>query len=231
MSSINLKELTKSLNEISATISRLEFLNQEIQKQVCKSTIDKITDASLLSIYKEQKSVIKQINLLKGVLLKEDIETIKIDSILNNFVLSLVPAGTKGVIRGNIFNQIVKNKILSYDFLTDDYIVKFEEKHPDFETSEIPDWYIYHKKQKKIIIGMNQLDLWSGGQQINRGSKYVIDAKEIPNYKLVSVVCNDIKIKANKSKTYTLFDIGFEKKNLCFLNGLKEIVELYFESE
>lgn len=32
-------------------------------------------------------------------------------------------------------------------------------------------------KVKKIIIDMNQLDLWSGGHQINRGAKYLLDNK------------------------------------------------------
>jgi hypothetical protein len=29
----------------------------------------------------------------------------------------------------------------------------------------------------RVIIGMNQIDLWSGGQQINRGSKYLVNNK------------------------------------------------------
>jgi hypothetical protein len=40
-------------------------------------------------------------------------------------------------------------------------------------TTEIPDWYILEKSTGKVIIGMNQLDLWSGGQQINRGFRAV----------------------------------------------------------
>ena len=35
-----------------------------------------------------------------------------------------------------------------------------KKKHNIFVTMEIPDWYIYDDKTEKIIIEMNQLDLW-----------------------------------------------------------------------
>ena len=78
------------------------------------------------------------------------------------------------------------------------------------------------------MIGMNQLDLWGGGQQINRGSKYVINNEETDKYKLVSIVCNKVKIKSYKNKVYKIFNEGYKKNNLCYLNGLNKIINKYF---
>ena len=84
-------------------------------------------------------------------------------------------------------------------------------------TTEIPDWYILEKSTNKIIIGMNQLDLWGGGQQLNRGSKYIENNKHnSKDSKLLCVVCNEIQFKS-KNKAYALFEIGFEKDTLCYL--------------
>ena len=48
---------------------------------------------------------------------------------------------------------------------------------------------------------MNQLDLWDGGQQLNRGSKYIENNKyNNENSKLLCVVCNEIQIKSKKIK-------------------------------
>ena len=65
---------------------------------------------------------------------------------------------------------------------------------------------------------MNQLDLWGGGQQLNRGSKYIENNKHNnENSKLLCVVCNEIQFK-NKNKAY----------KLCYLNNLEHIIRKYF---
>jgi hypothetical protein len=75
------------------------------------------------------------------------------------------------------------------------------------------------KLTNKIIIGMNQLDLTSGGHQLNRGYKYLIDNKHNKeNSKLLCVICNEIQFKSNKNKAYKLFEIGFENNTLCYLH-------------
>lgn len=84
----------------------------------------------------------------------------------------MIPAGTKGVVRGNKFNNIVKEYIIKIGLDNEKFDICFEKKHDNFITTEILDWYIYEKTTNRIIIGMNQLDLWGGGQQLNRGSKY-----------------------------------------------------------
>lgn len=95
-------------------------------------------------------------------------------------------------------------------------------------TNEIPDWYILEKNTNKILIGMNQLDLWGGGQQLNRGFNYIVDNKyNTQTSKLLCVVCNDITLKTQKNKAYKLFEIGFKNNTICYLNNLKNIIYSY----
>lgn len=76
---------------------------------------------------------------------------------------------------------------------------------------------------------MNQLDLLGGGQQLNRGSKYLINNKiNTENSKLLCVVCNKIKFSSNKNKVFKLFEIGFTNNTLCYLKNLPNIINEYF---
>jgi hypothetical protein len=103
---------------------------------------------------------------------KYGIDDVIKNKIIEEYTIDLVPPGTKGVIRGNKFNNIVKEYIENLSLNPEVYEVCFEKNHLTHTTSEIPDWYILHKETNKILIGMNQLDLWGGGHQTNRGSKY-----------------------------------------------------------
>ena len=112
-------------------------------------------------------------------------------------------------------------------------IIRFNvgfEKHFDGDyTSEIPDWYIFDKLTGKHIIGMNQLDLWSGGHQLNRGFKYIVEnIHNNDNSKLLCVICNYIQFSTNKNKAYKLFDIGFKNDTICYLNNLEHIIKSFF---
>lgn len=215
---------------IKDKVSDIESINKRIQNEICFETIKSLSDENLLEEYKSCKSTINEIKKLKKVLIKSEIIEDKIVEIINNYILELINPGTKGVIRGNKFNKIVQSYILDLKFLREDeYEIQFEKKSERFETSEIPDWYIYNKKKDKIMIGMNQLDLWGGGQQTNRGSKYILDFKNDEKVKLVCVICNEITIKTKKSKVYTLFEKGFENDTLCYLKNLDKIIESYFK--
>ena len=119
-----------------------------------------MTDEKLLDDYLKCKSVNNAIDKLTDVLKDVGIQDNKITEIKNKYILELIPAGTKGVIRGNKFNQMVKKYITNLKLNKKTYVICFEKKCEDIETSEIPDWYIKNKKNNKVIIGMNQLDLW-----------------------------------------------------------------------
>jgi len=125
--------------------------------------------------------------------------------------------------------DLYKELITKLELNTDRFDIYFEKKCEEHYTTEIPDWYILEKSTNKIIIGMNQLDLWGGGQQLNRGSKYIENNKHNnENSKLLCVVCNEIQFKSKKNKAYKLFETGFENNTLCYLNNLQNIITSYF---
>ena len=209
----------------------LNNINNKIEEQINKDILNKLTDKNLLNDYLKCKSVNNSITKLIDILKDVGIEENKITEIKNKYILELIPAGTKGVIRGNKFNQLVKNHIIDLKLNKKIYEIKFEIKCDNIETSEIPDWYIKNKKNNKVIIGMNQLDLWAGGQQRNRGSKYLIDCKfNNENSKLLCVICNEIKFKTNNNKTFNFFEIGFKNDTLCYLNNLETIIKKFLDN-
>lgn len=206
----------------------MEEINNRIKKEICYKTILELSDFKLLTEYKQCNSVNKEINKLSNILNKYISEEIK-QKIINDYLLELIPAGTKGVIRGNKFNNIIKKYIIDLKLDMDRFEICFEKKCNYHLTTEIPDWYILEKKTNKIIIGMNQLDLWKGGQQINRGYKYIENNKHNnENSKLLCVICSEIQFKSEKNKIYKLFQIGFKNNTLCYLNNLHNIITDYF---
>lgn len=222
-------------------IKQLYKINNRIKNEVCLNTINYINDTNLLHIYKNTKSVQKKINTVNNILDEYYIPIHIKNSIQNKLITEIIPPGTKGVIKGNIFNKIVKQFIIDLNFDPNNFEINFETKistntgnSNNYSISEIPDWYIYSKIHNKYLIGMNQLDLWSGGHQINRGYKYINNSTNTGNstnsdYKIVCVICNNINIKSVNNKVYKLFDIGFTNNSLCYLNNLSNIIHNYFK--
>lgn len=209
-------------------MQNIEAINARIKQEVCYETITELTDTNLMSQYKECNSVKNQIKKLSEILIKYTDKETK-EKIIHEYLVQLIPPGTKGVIRGNKFNNIVKQFITKLALVSERFEICFEKKCDTHFTSEIPDWYILEKSTNKIIIGMNQLDLWGGGQQLNRGFKYIENNKHNNiNSKLLCVVCNEIQFKSKKNKAYKLFKIGFENNTLCYLNNLQNIITSYF---
>jgi hypothetical protein len=206
----------------------MEQINNRIKKELCYDTLQKLLDQTLLHEYKECKSVKNEIKKLESILDKYIHEEYIKEKIIGEYLLELIPAGTKGVLRGNKFNKIIKNFILNLNLDINKFEIFFEKKCEIFLTTEIPDWYIFEKETNKIIIGMNQLDLWNGGHQLNRGYKYLIDNKHNnKNSKLLCVICNEIQFKS-KNKVYKLFEVGFENNTLCYINNLQNIIYSFF---
>lgn len=205
----------------------MKDINVRIKQEICYKTLEELTDIKLLCEYKNCKSVKNEIKKLEDVLEKYiDKETKQ--KIIQEYLLQLIPAGTKGVIRGNKFNIIVKQYITKLELDANRFKIGFE-KNANIITTEIPDWYIMEKSTSKIIIGMNQLDLWGGGQQLNRGSKYIENNKHNnENGKLLCVVCNEIQFKSKKNKAYKIFETGFTNNTLCYINNLQNIITSYF---
>lgn len=199
----------------------MEDLNRRIDEEICRKTIAELSDQSLMDEYKNCPSVKRRISVISDILDKQNLEESVKQKILEEYIPELIPPGTKGVVRGNRFNQIVKGYILSLN-LGDEYDIQFEKTLE--ESGERPDWYI--KKGGKTLIGMNQIDIWGGGQQLNRGDKYI--NRECENTLLVSVICGEKKFKTTDTRAYDLVSRGFNTGRLCYLNGLKRIITEYF---
>ena len=210
--------------------SNCKSINERISNEICNDTIIALSDIECLDRYKECESLKKNVISLTTVLKKNEISEEQQKKITDDYLLSLIPPGLKGVIRGNKFNQIVKDYISSLNLDKEKYRVEFEQTCLEYVTSEIPDWYILEKETKKVMIGMNQLDLWGGGQQINRGSKYIVSFPDnSEKIKLVCVVANPITLSSEKNKAFKLFQKGFEENTLCYLKNLKNIIDLFFK--
>jgi len=206
----------------------MEEINTRIKNEISYDAILDLTDEKLMPEYEKCNSVKNEIKKLEAILSKYLNEETK-QNVIKDYLLELIPAGTKGVIRGNKFNNIIKNFIINLQLDTDRFEILFERKCDRHFTTEIPDWYILEKSTNKIIIGMNQLDLWGGGQQLNRGYKYLENNKHNNEHsKLLCVVCNEIQFKSKKNKAYKLFEIGFKNNTICYINNLQNIITSFF---
>ena len=223
------KKLDLEENVPSKQLMNCLSINSRIEKEICNDTLTSLSDNACLEKYKQCDSLKNKIKALKNVLTINNTREDQCKKIIDDYTLELIAPGLKGVIRGNKFNEIVKQYIISLNLDKSKYKFAFEEKTSEYETSEIPDWYIMEKESKKLIIGMNQLDLWGGGQQINRGSKYIINFPDnSDNLRLVCVVANHIKLSSEKNKTFALFQKGFQENTLCYLKNLKTIIYTFF---
>lgn len=207
----------------------INSINKHIDKTHNKDIEESLNDINLLPELLSQKSVKKIEKELIELFEKHNTQNTEL---IQEILIKSIPPGTKGVIRGCKFNDIIKKIIENIKSIkNDDFIYKFEEKHPLFPTDEIPDWYIYQKSTNIILVGMNQIDLWTGGHQTNRGSKYILNEKlHNENMKYLSVVCNYYKIKERStSKILRFFQIGFDEKRLCYPNELEKNIQSYFK--
>ena len=222
---------TKKINdENDSKLINLTYVNNRIEQEVCIETINKLTDAYLLDEYKKCKSVQNKIKKFELLLDENNINSTSKKNITNGYILDLIPAGTKGVIRGNKFNSIVQNTITNMKLNNERFEIAFEKQCKSCITSEKPDWYILEKSTDKVIIGMNQLDLVGGGQQLNRGYKYLIDNKHnTGKSKLLCVICNKIKFVSDTNKAYKLFEVGFTNNTLCYIKNIESIINNYFK--
>lgn len=205
-------------------------INIRIQTEICHNSLYELTDESLHSIFLETESVKKRIMLFKNILNEHLVEDEIKNKILQDTLSQLlIPPGLKGVIRGNKFNCIVQRFLIDLKLDEEKFEISFEKQCENISFSERPDWFISDKNADKIIIGMNQLDLWGGGHQLNRGYKYLKNnVYNTENCKILCVVCNDIVVKNENSKIYKLFEIGFRNNTLCYLNNLQNIITSHF---
>ena len=206
----------------------IQSINERINNETCHDTLKQLSDEALLSEYKNSKSF-KNAILKHEIILSRYLDNQSLQKLLKDpdYINRLIPSGTKGVIKGNTFNRIVKEYLLNLGLDPERFKLTFEEES-NFFNQEKPDWYILEKTTQRIVIGMNQLDLWSGGHQSNRGSKYLDDKYCTENLKLVCVVANHIQFVSSKNKKYKIFEKGFPNNTLCYLKNLSNIIHAFF---
>lgn len=206
-------------------------INNRIASEICQKTLLQLSDAQLLPELTRCPSVKRQIQQLQNVLDAFIDDDLVKENVIQRYLPDLIPPGTKAIVRGNKFNHIVQQCILDMRAWNRQlFDVCFEKKCPIHITTEIPDWYILERATQRILIGMNQLDFWGGGQQLNRGSKYLLNnPHNHSTSKLMCVICNSMHFtRENQNKVFLLFQHGFEKNTLCYLRALPAHITNYF---
>ena len=229
----NFFKLTESVNELN----NLNDLNEIINEQYSQEIYDKLSDESLHELYINSNSTIKKEKKVAFYIEElfnsknisnEEFELNKIKTI-EKITNMMIEPGTKGAIRGFQFNKIVKEKILQlkekYSKIID---VTFETSIKN-ESQEIPDFVIFNLLNNKFIIGMNQIDLWSVGQQLNRACKYLDNSNNNENKKLLCVIANKYECKNIKNKSFKLMKFGFENDRICYVKNIEKIMLIFFK--
>ena len=226
---------TDNSENIVLELNVLDILNKQIRTRYNPEIFKQLNDYSLYEYYMKSESVKNKITILTKYLKKANIDDEQINNIISNkdFCLEfLVTPGLKGVIKGNFFNKIVKDKILSFAFLNQDYDIAFEKNCNNFDTDEIPDFYITNIKTKKSLVGMNQISLTGGGHQTNRAYKYLSNVSENVDNKLICIIAEFPElIKKTSSKNYKIFSKGFEKDILFYVSDLEDYIIKFFKTQ
>ena len=221
------------MNISNINSEELKEINNFIEEGFCPIIYSKIFDTDELLSYPSVEKVKLKIKNIVEPILCNDINKEKCNILIEQLTKNFIPAGTKGVVWGNLFNKEIKLLIQNILLKFTNLECKFEENPKQKQLSEIPDWYIINTKTNKILVGYNQLDLWNGGHQSNRASKYVkndnmhIEYKK-QNIKIISIVCRKTKIKSSKNKTFSLFKCGIEKERLFYPIQIENYIMKYF---
>ena len=200
----------------------LKKINKFINNNYCPVIDNKVhDDNNLYKLNSTNELKIKIKNKITKIIGNNE----KIDNLVNEILPLTISSGTKGVIRGNLFNKEVS--LIIKETINDRIHLKyFEEKIPkNKKLSERPDWFIDDTKNNKLLIGYNQLDLWNGGQQYNRGDKYMNITNED---KIIFVICKKTKL-FNKNKKFRIFKLGIEKEILFYPKNLKNYIINFFK--
>lgn len=183
--------------------------------------------------YMESPAVKRIEKEISDVLTSERISCKKTKSIIGRISHLFIPPGAKGSIRGLQFNKLVKmqlERLLKSIYRCKNITLSFEQNNHNLY--EKADWILTKKNKNgtSMLIGYNQLDLWDGGAQINRASKYILDdllhsTLSKKRIKMVSVIARKPPAFQEGNKIYKIFDVGFRKKRLFYVRGLMKFVK------
>jgi hypothetical protein len=154
----------------------------------------------------------------------------KYKEILKNLEPVSQPNSARAVVRGNVFNLLVKEYLISLK-LHNHLHMAFECHHPDSVLSERPDWFLESKTSNKILIGMNSTTFASSGKLGgSKGLMQVINRK--PDTQIVKTICIISDLKKfridSSSSTFDVYHIGFLKNRIIFLPQLEGVIKEFF---
>ena len=191
--------------------------------------LPELSDDALIAHYLSNSCVKRKLKEIHNVLVEHGL-THSVSATLAKKLIS-IPPGLKSHIRGRRFNEITACEIRkSLRALKLSGEVQFETEKCHSLFHEIPDWTL--RKGNKTLVGYNQISLFGGGHQLNRGSKYILD--DTLHAKLskrrVKMVCvvKDIPVRSNKGKTHAIFMKGIERKRIYCIGGLKKLIKEFF---
>jgi len=211
-----------------STISIVEKINEKIKATYSAEVCEQLSDQNLMPLYLRALSTKKRFDRLRNVLNKYLSDERQIQAILQSMLIKLIPSGTKGYIRGHKFNEIVKTAILGLHLDEQRFEVAFEKQTVLMNTSELPDWYIREKDTNRVIVGMNQLDFFSGTQQQNRGRDYILNTSfNSETQKFLCVMCLGKEFK-QECLSLIIYSTGFENNTLVFLPELGKLIKNFF---
>lgn len=165
--------------------------------------------------------------ILKNCRLRKNVQ----DRILKKLIPFIIPQGTKGNVRGNTLNEMVKERLLAITKRKKNKHIKvaFETIPKELKgiIHERPDWIV--EGRDSMVVGYTQVDLWGGGQQINRAAKYVLnDAlhKRLGkmNVKLVCLVSKKPTLSTKKCKTQMVIKKGLKTGRIILPKSLVNVV-------
>lgn len=186
-----------------------------------------LTDNALYDIFRQQKCYDDGMKMLEKHLDKKSIDNIKNDK---EFILKyFIKAGTKGVIRGNKFNELIVRRLHSIIHNTPYLELYVEKQHRTIKNNEKPDWYIEDKQTGKVLFGYNQIDLCGGGAQLNRASKYILSNNDTTSVKYIYTIAKKYN-GSIKSKYGKIHSYGIENDKLCYIGDLRKQIYNFFHS-
>ena len=214
-------------------MKKIDKIKMIVDKTYSSSFWSFLIDKALHQEYLNSPSTIAEAKTLDEVLAKNNVSKEKRKSIYKQYAHKLVKAGTKGVIRGKAMNKLIEKQVkflLKKCNVSDQLIISTEKTHTQFSTDEKPDIVIEDKRTGKILIIMNQVDLWGGGQQTNRASKYLNLAKKYKkNKKFISVVAKKYCPVEENGKMVSIMHEALCHNYIVYTKQLDLVIKEFFK--
>jgi hypothetical protein len=218
------------------------FINNMATDTIINDTYDtqivsKLNDAFFLSRCNQSAPTIRNRATLNKILLSYKIRKATRERICDRAVPLLVPPGVKASFRGSQLNKLINQRLTRLVKKIPGVSIVFEQSHKKISTviHERPDWLVT-TKDGRMLVGFSQVALWGGGQQLNRGAKYVLDnrlhtALARKGITLVCVVAEKPKsmvaTMSKASKLRKIMDIGIQKHRILYPKALETFIRSF----